>query len=168
MALLSPSTGAPFVAARAVGARAARVPVVSALGQPGLLRLLPANRAPQALPHMLTGMAAGSPDGWQRSTGAAAALARTAGLVASVVLAVLLAVIAVAVSGCPARPPGSPWLLAIVVAAALWLAGQALGGMLTGGGTDPDSGPLLALLALAYWPARHRDDSARRVESVTT
>jgi hypothetical protein len=30
--------------------------------------------------------------------------------------------------------------------------GEAFGTILTGGGTDPDSGPLLALLALTYWP----------------
>jgi hypothetical protein len=38
------------------------------------------------------------------------------------------------------------------VAAALWLA-EGLGGILTGSGTDPNTGPLLALLALAFWPA---------------
>ena len=45
-------------------------------------------------------------------------------------------------------------MLAVVVAAAIWVFGEAFGGILTGGGTDPNSGPLLALLALAYWPAR--------------
>jgi hypothetical protein len=29
-----------------------------------------------------------------------------------------------------------------------------LGGILASGATDPNSGPLLALLALTYWPAR--------------
>jgi hypothetical protein len=38
------------------------------------------------------------------------------------------------------------------VAVALWLA-QGLGGIFTGSGTDPDSAPLLALLALSFWPA---------------
>jgi hypothetical protein len=42
-------------------------------------------------------------------------------------------------------------VLAVTVAVVLWLA-QGLGGMLTGSGTDPNSGPLLALLALAFWP----------------
>jgi hypothetical protein len=31
-------------------------------------------------------------------------------------------------------------------------AGQHLGGMFTGSGTDPSTGPLLVLLAAAYWP----------------
>jgi len=41
--------------------------------------------------------------------------------------------------------------LAVATAAAIWL-GEGLGGILTGGGTDPNSGLLLVLLALAYWP----------------
>ena len=45
-------------------------------------------------------------------------------------------------------------LLAIVVAVVIWVAAQALGGILASGATDPNSGPLLVLLALAYWPAK--------------
>jgi hypothetical protein len=36
----------------------------------------------------------------------------------------------------------------------VWVAAQALGGILASGATDPNSGPPLVLLALAYWPAR--------------
>ena len=36
----------------------------------------------------------------------------------------------------------------------IWVVAQALGGILASGATDPNSGPLLVLLALAYWPAR--------------
>ena len=43
-------------------------------------------------------------------------------------------------------------VLAVVLAAALWLA-QGMGELFTGMATDPESGPLLALLALAFWPA---------------
>ena len=46
-------------------------------------------------------------------------------------------------------------VLAVVAAAAIWIA-EGLGGMLTGGGTDPNSGLLLALLAVAYWPLAGR------------
>ena len=41
-----------------------------------------------------------------------------------------------------------------MVAAFIWVFAQALGGILAGGATDVNSGPLLALLALAYWPPR--------------
>ena len=40
------------------------------------------------------------------------------------------------------------------MAAVFWVFGQAFGEIMTGGATDPNSAPLLALLALAYWPAR--------------
>jgi hypothetical protein len=43
-------------------------------------------------------------------------------------------------------------ILALVVAAVIWVFGEAFGTILAGGGTDPNSAPLLALLALAYWP----------------
>ena len=43
-------------------------------------------------------------------------------------------------------------VLAIVLAVVIWLA-EGLGGIFTGGGTDPNSGPLLALLAVVFWPA---------------
>jgi hypothetical protein len=36
----------------------------------------------------------------------------------------------------------------------IWVVAEGFGGILAGGGTDPNSGPLLVLLALAYWPLR--------------
>jgi hypothetical protein len=82
-----------------------------------------------------------------------------------VVLAAVLAVIAV---GVYLPPPGSQavLVLAVVVAAALWVA-EGLGEVFTGTGTDPNTGPLLALLAVAYWPAglttaRHRQGTQDR------
>ena len=41
----------------------------------------------------------------------------------------------------------------VAVAGFVGLAGQDLGGVLTGQGTDPGTGPLLILLAIALWPA---------------
>ena len=40
-----------------------------------------------------------------------------------------------------------------MLAAVIWVIGQAFGMILTGSATDPNSGPLLALLAMAYWPS---------------
>jgi hypothetical protein len=51
-----------------------------------------------------------------------------------------------------------------VTSGAIWIA-EGLGGILTGGGTDPNSGPLLALLALAYWPLAGSRPAATRSES---
>ena len=66
------------------------------------------------------------------------------------ILAIALALVAVSVY-LPAPAARAGVVLAIVIAAFIWMA-EGLGGMLTGGGTDPNSGPLLALVALAYWP----------------
>ena len=45
-------------------------------------------------------------------------------------------------------------LLSVLVALAIWVVGENFGGLLTGQATDPNTGPLLILLAAAYWPAR--------------
>jgi hypothetical protein len=44
--------------------------------------------------------------------------------------------------------------VAIALALVIWLVGEDLGDIFTGRGTDPNTGPLLVLLALAYWPRR--------------
>jgi hypothetical protein len=99
---------------------------------------------------MIAGMAAGQP-GWLAwiDDHAASALG-SQGLLTSIVLAVVLVIVA---AGIYLQAPYSRGVivLAIVLAALLWLA-EGLGGILTGSGTDPNSGPLLALLALAFWP----------------
>jgi hypothetical protein len=51
----------------------------------------------------------------------------------------------------PVRVARATVLLATVLAAFIWLA-EGMGGIFTGAGTDPNSGPLLALLAVAFWP----------------
>ena len=148
---------APFPAACAVGRRAARACwLVVWLGLAGLA-LLPATRAPRALSDMIAGTTPGEPAwlAWT-DTHAAGALARH-GLLASVLLAAILAAVAL-IPSIPLSPSIQPTrraraavILALAVAAVLWLA-QGLGGLLTGAATDPGTAPLLALLALAFWP----------------
>ena len=48
------------------------------------------------------------------------------------------------------------------VAMVIWAVGEAFGMILAGGATDPNTGPLLAILALAYWPARGPTTAADR------
>ena len=43
-------------------------------------------------------------------------------------------------------------VLAVIAAVALWVAGEDFGGIFSGSGTDPNTGPLLVLIALAFWP----------------
>ena len=142
---------APFVAARAVGANVARGLWVVLWGSLAYFALTPANRAPTAVHDMIAGMTSGEP-GWLAGLDSrAASLVGHSGLAASVVLAVALIVIALGVF-LPPPAAKATLVLAIVVAAVIWVVGEAFGTILTGGGTDPNSGPLLALMALAYWP----------------
>jgi hypothetical protein len=144
---------APFTAARAVGAHVARALWLVLWLSLAYFALLPGNRAPQGLSGMISGMETGEP-GWLAAIdrGAASLLAGQ-GLAASIVLAAAVVVIAVGVF-LPPPAAKATLVLAIVVAAAIWVFGEAFGAILTGGGTDPNSGLLLALLALAYWPVK--------------
>ena len=142
---------APFVAARAVGAQVARALWLALWGSLAYFALTPASRAPQALHDMIAGMESGEP-GWLAALDKhSAALVANQGLAASIVLAIALAIVGVGVY-LPAPVAKATLVLALVVAAVIWVVGEAFGTILTGGGTDPNSGPLLALLALAYWP----------------
>ena len=69
--------------------------------------------------------------------------------------AILLAVVCVVVAVGVFLPPQITQLtlvVAIVVFAVIWVAVQNFGGILAGGATDPNSGLLVILLALIYWP----------------
>jgi hypothetical protein len=148
-----PGGAAPFVAARAAGLRTAQVLwLVFWLGQAYFV-LTPENRAARAPSAMITGMTSGQPSWLAAMMRGAASLVAGQGLAVSIVLAVAFVAIAVGVY-LPVRAARTTLVLAIVIAAVLWVFVQALGGLLASGATDPESGPLLALLALAYWPAR--------------
>jgi hypothetical protein len=141
---------APFVAGRAVGVQSARVLWLVLWGSLAYFALTPASRAPQATSSMISGMASGEPSWLAWIDNHAASALGHDGLAVSIVLAIALVVVAV---GVYLPPPAvrATLVLALALAAAIWLA-EGLGGMLTGSGTDPNSGPLLALLAIAYWP----------------
>ncbi len=142
-----------FVAARPVGVPVARTLWLVLWGSLAYFAVTPGNRTAQGLHGMVAGMADGEP-GWLAAInrGAAGVLDHR-GLAASVVLAVVLGLIALGVF-LPAPLCRAAAVLAVVVALAIWVVGQDLGCILAGGATDPNSGPLLALIALAYWPRR--------------
>ena len=116
------------------------------------LILQPAVRAPRALAGTIAGNTAGEP-GWLAALdrGTAAAVG-SHGLAVSIVLAVIFAVVAVGILFAPAAR--TALILATVVGLAIWVIGENFGGILTGQGTDPNSGLLLILLIAAYWPIR--------------
>lgn len=142
-----------FVAGRPLGAMPARMLWLLLWGSLAYFAVQAAYRTSQGLHDMIAGMTDGEP-GWVASIdrGAASLLAHH-GLQASVILAVLLAIIAIGVF-LPAPAARAAVVLAIVVAAAIWIVGENFGAIFTGSGTDPNSGLLLALLAVAYWPAK--------------
>jgi len=111
--------------------------------------LLSANRSPQGLNGALAGMAPGEPQ-WEKSIDnhLASALAHH-GTQVSIILAVLCALVAVGIF-IPAllRPA---LVVASITAIAFWVA-QDFGGLFTSQGTDPNSGPLIVLLAATMWP----------------
>jgi hypothetical protein len=146
------ATSAPFIAGRAVGAHVAKALWLVLWLSEAYFALIPANRAPQAVSAMIASMESGEP-GWLAAIErGGAALVDNHGLAASVGLAVALVGIAIGVY-LPRPLARATLVLAILVALVIWIVAQALGGILASGATDPNSGPLLVLLALAYWPA---------------
>jgi hypothetical protein len=141
---------ARYAAAGRIGARAARLLWLALWGGLAWLALAPATAAPRALSAMIGGMSPGETS-WLSSIDAQlAGLLSHHGAAAAAALGILLAVIAL---GIYLPEPARRWVLALAIltAAGLWLA-EGLGGILTGTGTDPNSGPVLALLAITYWP----------------
>jgi hypothetical protein len=141
----------PFQAARAVGAGAARALWLLLWGGLAFLALQPAVTAPQHPHDVIAGMAPGQPAWLGSLLDHAAALTAHRGMAVSLVLALLLAAVATAVL-LPVTARRALIVVAVAVSAVVWVVGEALGGVLGGQSTDPNSGPLLVLVALAYWP----------------
>ena len=144
-----------YAAAARIGVRAARLLWLVLWGGLAGLALAPATAAPRALSTMIAGMSGAEPAWLARVNVQLAGLLSHRGPAAAIALGVVLALIAVGIY--LPEPVVRPVLvLAILTAGALWLA-EGLGGILAGTGTDPNTGPLLGLLALAYWPHRRHD-----------
>ncbi|MBR7832969.1 hypothetical protein KDL01_06830 [Actinospica durhamensis] len=119
------------------------------------LTLLPANRAPGAFVAAMTGgmMTVGEPQWYTALQDHPAHLTLGHDLAVALVLAALLALVAAAPWAPDLRIARAGVALAMIVALAYWVCGEAFGMPFTGMATDPNSGPLLALLAPAYLPA---------------
>jgi len=158
---------APYLAARAVGTTAAKVVWLVFWGSMIFFTVQSANLTAQGLHDMISGMASGEP-GWLASAEShAASLVAHNGVGVSIILAIAFAVIAARVF-LPIRAAEAVIVLALIVSAFIWVFGEALGGVFTGGGTDPNSGPLLALLALLYWPGLGAATSGRVAAAAPT
>ncbi len=141
----------PFTAARPLGTPVAQgiwVTIWASLA--GLALFESSTRHPSSL---LSGLAAGEP-GWLGTIDRHAAdLVAGRGWVFAAILGAVLVGIALGVF-LPAAPARGVIALAVVVAVAIWVVGEDFGQIFTGATTDPNSGPLLVLLAVAYWPIR--------------
>jgi hypothetical protein len=114
------------------------------------LVLQPGVRAPGVLRGAIGGQAAGEP-GWIAALDRWAASAIGSHPFAiSLSLAIIFLVIAGGIFVPAATRP--VLILSALAALAIWVVGEDFGGILTGQGTDPNTGPLLILLAAAYWP----------------
>ena len=116
------------------------------------LILQPAVRAPHALASALTGSAAGEPAWLAAVDHQAAVMAGAHGLAIAATLAVVFAFIAAGICFSATRRPAL--VLAAALALVVWVIGENFGMIFMGSATDPNSGPLLILLAAAFWPLR--------------
>ena len=149
-----PPTPAPFQAAAKIGARAARIVWLVVWGLLAVLALLPQNRDAGAAQDVVNGGNAGAPSGLVWLDNRVADLVAGRGLTVAIGLAVLFALVAVSALLPWRRAAVAGVVLAFVLAAVMWVFGQGFGMPFQGMATDPNSAPLLALLAAGYWPRR--------------
>jgi hypothetical protein len=151
--LLWPSTGPdqPFVAARTVGVAAAKWIWVAVWGLLTVLALVGSGRSPKALHDLVAGLNSGQPGWLARIDRSSESLFLHHGTTAAILLALVCVIVAVGVF-LPPQATQVTLVLAMVVFATIWVAVEDFGGILAGGATDPNSGLLVILLALTYWP----------------
>jgi hypothetical protein len=157
----------PFVAARTVGVRAAKIIWAVVWVVLALLSVVGAGRSSQALHDLVAGMSNGEPGWLARIDRFSEALFLHDGTA----LAILLAVVCLMVAGGVFLRPQiarATIFLAVVVFGLIWVAVQDVGGVLAGGATDPNAAPLVILLALTYWPLAHERGTSRGVTSFAT
>ena len=117
-----------------------------------VLFLLPQNRARGSISGMITDMASGNPswfDHFLNSLGSGLSSVGNAG-------GWLLAIVSLIIGFGPllSRRPGIFLVAGGVLAFAMWVVAQGwIGGIFSGSGTDPNTGPLIIVLALAMTPA---------------
>jgi hypothetical protein len=137
-----------------LGRRGARAAWLVLWGSLAYLAVQPGVWSAAAMRGTFTGLASGEPH-WLAAMNNAFAAAF--GQHATVVSIALTTAFALAGAGILWPATARPALvLAAALAVFIWVAGEDFGGILTGHATDPNSGPLLVLLAAAFWPHRPR------------
>jgi hypothetical protein len=158
---------APFIAARTVGAPVADGLWLVLWGSLSYFAVLGINRSSQGLHNLLTVESTGEP-GWVAWIDRhAASLVDHRGLVMAVALAVLLLLVGIG-TYLPAPLANAAVVLGAVIGLTFWVVGENFGALFTNGATDVNSGPLLILLAVAYWRWSPHAEVARAAESLRT
>ncbi len=155
-----------FIAARAVGEPVARLLWVVLWGGLSLFAMLGSNRSADGLRDLVLRMSTGEPTWLASLDRHVADMLGHRGLAISIVLCVVLAAITFSVY-LPFRAARVMVWVAVTVALVIWVLGQNFGQVFSGSATDLNSGPLLALFAVAYWrrrpPATVAPEVRRRV-----
>jgi hypothetical protein len=166
--LLWPKEGSnlPFVAARKVGERAAKAIWAITWLLLSVLSVVGSGRQSQALHDLVAGLDSGQPGWLSHIDGASESFFLAHGTVAAVLLAVVCLLTAASIY---VSTEFTRLMIVVVVAvfAVIWVAVQNLGGILAGGATDPNSGPLVILLALIYWPLDKETTSSLAISRPT-
>ena len=115
-----------------------------------VLFLMPSNRITTSVSGSITGMASGEPSWYASFLNDVGSWFGSAGIAQTWLLAVLAVV--VGVGPLLFRRVEVFLALGFVMTILFWITGQGLGGILTGSGTDPNTGPMVAVLALAMVP----------------
>jgi hypothetical protein len=115
------------------------------------LWLLPVNRAADGVHDQIADAPSGA--GWLSSIESSAANAASGHGLAIAIVAAALSV-AVGLASLRDRSAGLSLILAVLLGLGYFVVGQGLGGIFTGSGTDPGTGPLFVLLALALYAIR--------------
>jgi hypothetical protein len=145
-----PDRRAPAAADGPLGAAGGRAVWAALWVGMGWLWLLPANRTPGSVAGAIQGAASGEPGWLSHLEMAASNLFAGRGSSTAVVTAAASMVIGL---GPLVTKRSWPYLVAgMALALDYWVFGQAFGQMFTGGGTDPSTGPLVILLAVALFP----------------
>ena len=141
-----------------LGLTGARIAWLALWGSFAYFILQPANRAPGALRGMFAGLASSGEPGWVSAMDRGLASAAGHGLAISIGLAVVFVAAGLGIFwSVTAR---AALLLSVFAGVAIWVLGENFGALLTGQGTDPNSGLLLVLLATAFWPLTRRPAEA--------
>ena len=152
--LLWPSKGSnrPFLAARTVGLKAARAIWVGIWGLLAVLSVVGSGRSPRALHDLVAGVNNGGQPGWLAHIDRVSeSFFLQHGTTAAILLAIVCLIVAIGIF-LPPQMAQMTLVLAIAAFAVIWVAVQNFGGILAGSATDPNSGLLIIVLTLTYWP----------------